>query len=125
MKKARKSSLDSASEILQKLLQGRQSPLSTGFTRWRLWHQWGDVVGNSLAKNTKPAGYFNGCLYIWVDSAPRLQECLFIREALKETINKHLGKKWVNYIRFTRKDSEVPESAKKGLQKLIQETNKK
>jgi len=124
MKKARKSYLDSASEILQKLLKGKKSPISSGFTRWRLWQEWDKVVGPTLSAHTKPAGYYNGALYVWVDSAPRMQECIFIKDTIKEMINVHLGKKYVNYIRFTIKDSDIPESAKFGLEKLIKDTNK-
>ena len=110
-KKIRKSRLLSTSDVLQSLLQNSKSPLSQGFTRWRLWHNWSKVVGESVAAHSNPVGYSHGTLYVWVDSSVRMQEMIFLIKPIRKKINDYIGKKWVNGIRFTLDPKNVPSHA--------------
>lgn len=108
-----KSKLIHASDVLQSLLQNSKSPLSQQFQRWRLWSNWEDVVGPTVAKNTCPVAYSKGVLYIWVSSSVYMQELTFIAKPLKDKINEHVGKKWLHSVRFTMDRKSVPQSAEK------------
>ncbi len=88
-------------EVLQSLLQNRKSPLTEQFIRWKVWNAWPEVVGEEIAKSTLPVGYVKGTLYIWVKSAPRMQEMLFMLEAIQNRINQFCGSRWVKAIRLT------------------------
>lgn len=107
----KKSRLESASSVLQTLLQNSKSPLSQQFDRWRLWKCWPDVVGAELARCTLPVGYQRGRLYIWVNHSARLQELTYMAQPLREKINAYMGRRWVSHIRFTLDRKSVPLSA--------------
>lgn len=104
----RKSQLTATAEVLQSLLQNRKSPLSEQFLRWRVWKAWPEVVGEEISKSTLPVGYIKGTLYIWVNSAVRLQELIFMLEALQGRINQYCGSRWVKSIRLTLDRRTVP-----------------
>jgi predicted nucleic acid-binding Zn ribbon protein len=104
------SNLSHVANVLQSLLQSSKSPLSEQFIRWRLWSEWESIVGAEIAKNSMPVGYLNGTLYVWVKSAPRMQEMTFMVRPLREKINKFAGKYWVNSIRFTLDRKAVPQT---------------
>ena len=107
----RKGHLASTSDVLQSLLQNSQSPLSQGFTRWKLWHHWSEVMGDSMAQHSAPVGYSKGVLYIWVDSSARMQEMIFLIRSIQNKINSYLGKRWVKSIKFTLDRKSVPQHA--------------
>jgi predicted nucleic acid-binding Zn ribbon protein len=109
-KKRRKTSshLSHVGDVLQSLLQSSKSPLSEQFTRWRLWHKWDEVVGSEIAKNSMPVSYLNGTLYVWVNSAPRMQEMTFLVREIRQKINQFAGKAWITSIRFTLDRKTVP-----------------
>lgn len=103
--------LTPSSEVLQTLLQKSKSPLSQGFTRWKVWSQWREIVGPNIASHSQPLGYLKGTLYVWVDSSSRMQEMIFLVSSFRDKINQHLGKKWVHSLRFTLNAGSVPEKA--------------
>jgi len=107
----RRSHLDSASTVLHGLLKNQSTPLSESFLRWRLWNSWESVVGPEIGANSLPVGYANGCLYVWVKSAARIQELTFVVRPLMQKINDFAGKKWVRSIRFTQDRKSVPAPA--------------
>ncbi len=110
-KSKRDSYLDSAAAVLQGLLKNQNNALSDSFLRWRLWNSWSEVVGPEIAKNALPVGYLKGTLYVWSQSAVRIQEMTFIVRPLLEKINTFAGKKWVRSIRFTQDRKSVPQPA--------------
>ena len=120
-KNSRKGRLTSASDVLQGLLQNSGTKLGQSFTRWRLWHNWDQVVGPSVASHTDPVGYSNGILYVWVENSVRLQEVSFLASQLIRNINTHVGRKWVRRIRFTLDRKSVPkhEEMSKGLRDFL------
>jgi hypothetical protein len=110
-KKGRKSQLMPTADVLQSLLQNRKSPLTEQFTRWKVWNAWPEVVGEEIARSTLPVGYLKGTLYIWVKSAPRMQEMIFMLEAIQTRINQFCGSRWVKTIRLTLDRRSVPQLA--------------
>lgn len=110
-KKAQAGGFSQAAELIHKLLKTDKSPLSQQFLRWKLWNQWGDVVGESIGKNTEPVGFFKGTLYVWVKSSTWLQEMSFMEHAMVVKVNQFLGEQWCYKIRFTLDRKSVPKYA--------------
>lgn len=111
-KKRSKSQLDSASDVLQSLLQNGKSPLSEPFIRWRLWNSWPDVVGE-LHKYTLPVGFDQGKLILWVSDSARMQELIFFRDQIRQKVNDYLGRSWVRSVQLTMDRKKVPKLLEK------------
>lgn len=110
MAKKPKTDLLNVSNVLQTVLGNGKSPLSDGFLRWKIWRFWDRIVGPTLAASCEPVGYDRGKLTIWVKSSARMQEIRFFEGTLKQKVNQHVGRDWVNYIRFTLDRHGVPGS---------------
>lgn len=59
---------------------------------------WDQVVGGMIARHTVSVRLRKGRLNVKVDSAPLRQELTFMREALKEILNKRAGRPVVQEI---------------------------
>lgn len=59
---------------------------------------WDNVVGAMVARHTVSVRLRRGKLVVRVDSAPLRQELGFMRDALKEILNKRAGKQVVDEI---------------------------
>ncbi|RZJ40298.1 MAG: DUF721 domain-containing protein, partial [Chryseobacterium sp.] len=81
------------SEVLQKLFESGNSPLSEQFMRWKLWARWSEFVGPTVAENTEPVGFHRGTLFLWVRNSTWMQQLSFMREHIQDSINKKMGKK--------------------------------
>ena len=103
-----KSKFSLSSEVLQKLFEGGNSPLSEQFMRWKLWARWKDFVGSTVAQNTEPVGFYRGTLYLWVRNSSWMQQLTFMKDHIQKSINQKLGKQFVKNIRFTLDRREVP-----------------
>jgi len=122
----RKSELQTSAEILLGVLKKSNTPLGSQFVRWRLWSNWAEVVGNEMAKHTVPVSFISGDLYVWVKSAARMQELLFLVKPLREKINEFAGQRnWVKSIRFTldRKSVPKPEETDSDLREFLAKTS--
>ena len=110
------------SEVLQKLFESGNSPLSEQFLRWKLWARWGEFVGPTVAQNTEPVGFHRGVLYLWVRSSSWMQQLTFMKDPIQETLNKKLGRPMIKNIRFTLDRREVPSdsSSQKDFSNVIQ-----
>lgn len=86
-------------------------PLSGPFLRWKLWMKWPEVVGETIAKSCEPVGYSRGCLYLWVRNSSWMQQMVFMREDIREIINRKMGADFVRVLRFTLDRREVPADA--------------
>ena len=117
----RNSHLTPTSDVLQSLLQNGKSPLAKGFTRWRVWREWGQIVGPELARHTEPVDYKQGILFIWVKSSARMQEVSFLSREIMHKINGFLKRKWVNRLRYTLNPHKLPpvDQVGKGLNQLL------
>lgn len=97
-----------SSEVLMNIFDSGNTPLSEQFIRWKLWAQWKEVVGPTIAQYTEPVGYQRGCLYLWVKNSTWMQQMIFMREPIQKSINSKLQKKYVRSIRFTLDRRDVP-----------------
>lgn len=88
-------------DVLQTLFQNGKSPLSAGFTRWRLEREWKHVVGEELAGACIPVGFQNGTLWLWVSHPGHTQNLRFFEEKIVEKVNHFLGHKYAHRIGFT------------------------
>ena len=115
--------MKSADEVLQMLLQNSKSPLSHQFLRWRIWKDWKTLVGAQIASKCQPVGYHRRTLYIWVESSAWMQQLNFFSSQIKAKVNQHVGKEWVNSIRYTLDRKSVPNSDE-GAQNLRENLSK-
>lgn len=122
-----KSKFSLGSEVLQRLFEGGNSPLSEQFLRWKMWARWSDLVGPTVAQNTEPVGLNRGVLYLWVRSSSWMQQLTFMKDHIQHTLNQKMGKQVVKNIRFTLDRREVPaeqqsqEAFKNVIQKIAPE----
>lgn len=118
-KKKPKGKLSVGSEVLQSLFENGKSPLSEQFMRWKLWAKWEEVVGPTIAKNAEPVGFQRGTLYVWVRNSTWMQQMIFMKDPMRETINKKFENNFVKYIKFTLDRRDVPASDQQGFREMI------
>ena len=93
--------LTAAADVLQVLLQNSKSQLSDGFLRWRLEQNWEEIVGKTISEQTCPAALERGTLHIWVRHPAWMQQLWYFQEAIKEKVNKHVGRTVAYQVKFT------------------------
>lgn len=64
-----------------------------------------------MAGVSEPVGYHRGVLYVWVKNSSWMQQLVFMREPMKDAINKKLEMKYVHEIRLTLDRKAVPADA--------------
>lgn len=108
-------------EVLQGLFENGNSPLRGPFLRWKLWKKWPEFVGSSIAAVSEPVGFRNGQLIIWVKNSSWMQQMVFIKEQLRETLNTKLGTQEIQGIQLTLTRNMVPTDSegRAGLSKII------
>lgn len=107
-KNPRKGDLNQATDVLEKVLLNNKSPLSDQFMRWKLWRKWSEVVGPTISAQSMPVGFVNGTLYVWVKNAVWMNEMLFLAGPIRDKVNTFVERKWVQQVRFTLNQHEVP-----------------
>lgn len=118
--KPKKKKFAVGSEVLQSLFENGKSPLSEQFMRWKLWARWEEVVGPTIAQNAEPVGFQRGTLFVWVRSSAWMQQMVFMREHIKNTINQKFENNFVKYIKFTLDRREVPNLDQTEFKEMIQ-----
>jgi hypothetical protein len=106
----RKGALNQATDVLEGVLLSNKSPLSDQFMRWKLWRKWADVVGPTISAQSMPVGFVNGMLYVWVKNAVWMNEMLFLAGPIREKVNAFVEKNWVQQVRFTLNQHDVPKT---------------
>lgn len=104
----KKDPIHSAADILQKLFEKGDTPLSGQFVRWKLWSRWSEFVGNSVAAQCEPVSYFRGTLWIWVKNSTWHQQMVFIKNDMIKNINERLQMEYVTEIKFTLNKRDIP-----------------
>lgn len=107
-KRKAKSQLTPVEQVLQVVFENRQSPLSDGFTRWKLEKNWQSIMSKEIANNTRPLFYERGTLIIEVSSSVWANELQYFLELMRDKINEHLGRHWVNKIKLVQKGFAIP-----------------
>lgn len=110
-KNPKKPKMSSGSEVLQALFENGKSALSVQFIRWKLWKKWSEYVGPTMAAVSEPVGYQRGVLYVWVKNSTWMQQLVFMREPMRDAINKKLQQEYVKEIRLTMDRKSVPADA--------------
>lgn len=88
--------------------------------RWKLWAKWEEVVGPTIAKNAEPVGFQRGVLYVWVRNSTWMQQMIFMKDPIRDTINQKFENNFVKYIKFTLDRREVPQSDDMQFKEMIQ-----
>ena len=105
-----KPKFQTAAEVLKSLLDTKKGgPVSDNFMRWKLWLNWSDVVGATIAQNCEPVSYHNGTLWLWVKNSVWMQQISFMVEPIKNTINQKYQKDYVKEVRLTLDRRTVPQ----------------
>lgn len=107
----KKSELKPGSEALLGLFENGKTPLSQQFLRWKIWKKWNEFVGPTISQHSEPVGYFRGTLYLWVENSSWMQQLVFMKDPLKDTINKKLGFDFIRNIHLTLDKKSVPRDA--------------
>jgi hypothetical protein len=87
-----------AGEVLHTLLQ-RVDP-EHQLRGYRLWAYWEEEVGASIARRARPARFRNGILFVNVTTHAWLQELQFMKEDIRERLNRRVGAALVRDIFF-------------------------
>ncbi|MFM6928723.1 MAG: DUF721 domain-containing protein [Bdellovibrio sp.] len=118
--KPKKGKLTLGSEVLQRLFENGKSPLSEQFMRWKLWAKWEEVVGPTIAKNAEPVGFQRGVLFVWVRNSAWMQQMIFLKDQIRDTINQKFENNFVKHIKFTLDRRDVPHDDQEGFRDMIQ-----
>ena len=126
-KPPRKDYLQTSAEVLQALFENGKSPLSGPFVRWKIWRQWPELVGPSISAVSEPVAFRDGVLTVWVKNAAWMQQLVFAREQMKNTLNDKLGQGLIRSVHLTMDRKGVPSDSeeKKSLEKSVQGLIKK
>lgn len=65
-----------------------------------IWNFWDEEVGDAIARHAQPAGFRAGVLSVRVDGAAWMQELQFLKEGLRERLNRRLGDPLIRDIYF-------------------------
>lgn len=105
-----------AAEVLKSLLDtNKGGAVSENFMRWKLWLNWTDVVGATLAQNCEPVAYHKGTLWLWVKNSVWMQQISFMVEPIKATINQKYQKDYVKEVRLTLDRRSIPARSDQGF----------
>jgi predicted nucleic acid-binding Zn ribbon protein len=67
---------------------------------FRVWTFWEEEVGEAIAAHAEPAGFRSGVLSVRVDSPAWMQELQFLKESLREQLNRRLGEPLIRDVYF-------------------------
>ena len=118
LEKKRRGNLETFSDTLEKMMVSEKG-FSDSYKRWSLYLNWKDVVGD-ISLHSVPIGYYRGVLVISVEHAAYLQQLEFIKEDIKDRVNK-FESDWVkdNCVEDSRTQNSYRYGSKKGWVKSI------
>ncbi len=87
--------------------------------RWKLWARWAEVVGPTISQNAEPVGFQRGVLYVWVRNSTWMQQMIFMRDHIKNTINEKFENNFVKTIKFTLDRHDVPTQDQTDFKQMI------
>ena len=96
--KNRKENLLPLKEIISSLLNDPKLPFNPD--DGRIWSVWEETVGSAIAQHAQPEWIKSGKLRVRVSDSIWLQELGFVKETIREKLNKRLGRKAVEIIEF-------------------------
>jgi len=84
--------------ILEKTLKALE--IDTQIKTHSIFISWKDIVGNSIALQTRPRFIRNQILFLDVSNSVWIQQLQFLKPTLLEKINNFLGETFIKEIRF-------------------------
>ena len=100
-----KKSLVSISSVLENLFKKKSSHFSEIYFLFQLKQVWNQIVGNKISKFAVPSQFKNNNLFLNLPDSTHLQEMHFVKEALKDKINKRFPKAKIKKIMLAVKNS--------------------
>ncbi len=116
-----KTKFKSSAEVLKSLFDDKKKGgvVSDQFLRWKLWMQWSELVGPSIAEYTEPVSYRDGVLWLWVKNSTWMQQMTFMSDSIKNVIEQKFRKGYVREIRFTLDRKALPRREDMNFQKSV------
>ena len=96
MRQENKFKTKSIKDVLKEVIT--QKPLIKGVQNVRICNSWAEVMGENIQKYTTQVRFSHNILYVSLMSAPLKMELKFNIEAIKGSLNKHLGKEFIKKI---------------------------
>jgi predicted nucleic acid-binding Zn ribbon protein len=84
--------------LIQTLL--RRAEASYPNQAHRVWEVWEEAVGPDVAKRSSPLSLRRGSLLVGVVNAPWMQQLSFLRETIRDSVNRRLEQDLVREVRF-------------------------
>lgn len=75
-------------------------PVKEKVKEYRLWNEWGNLVGDQIAKNCQPEKVKDGILFLKVTSPVWAQQLQFMKGMVIEKVNRFMGGDTVSELRF-------------------------
>jgi hypothetical protein len=111
-------------DVLQSLFENGKSSFSDQFLRWKLWAQWNEIVGPSVAQHCEPVSLQFGHLQIWVKSSAWMQQLVFLKgDILNRIHERYPHRAPIHKISFTLDRRSVPEDTdtRENIKKVLPE----
>jgi predicted nucleic acid-binding Zn ribbon protein len=86
------------SAVLPNLLKSIRTGSDTQLVE--VWELWDGLVGEAIAKNTRPAAFKGKLLLVEVSSSTWMHQLQFLKADIVEKINDAFGKEMVEEIKF-------------------------
>lgn len=99
-------SLDDLSRVLQDVLRRAES--SYPDRSHRVWEVWDAAVGPDVAARSRPLSLRSGRLTVAVESPAWMQQLSFLREAMRDAVNRAIGETLVREVRLRIAEAEPP-----------------
>jgi len=93
-------------QLLHKLL--RRAEASYRDRSHLVWEVWEAAVGPELARRSRPHSLRAGRLIVAVASAAWMQQLSFLRESIRDNVNRALGQPLVREVRLRMAETEAP-----------------
>jgi predicted nucleic acid-binding Zn ribbon protein len=66
----------------------------------QVWHVWDSIVGDVIAKNTKPGAFKGRILLVYVTSSTWVHQLQFLKAEMITKLNQALGKSLIDDLKF-------------------------
>jgi len=99
-------SLDDLSPLIQQIL--RKAEGSYPDSAHRIWDVWEAAVGADVARRSQPLSLRRGQLTVAVSSSSWMQQLSFLRDSIRDAVNRALGEEAVKDVRLRMSTAAAP-----------------